>query len=103
MNKKLIIVSLFILILTTMNQLYAQENDRTFAPSNRVKVESIHFKNRFGITLAADLYMPHWPQTSTCHSMLQASCPPLLSAAPSEQSKNNHRDFMPKPWPNVVF
>lgn len=41
-----------------MNQLYAQENDRTFAPSNRVKVESIRFKNRFGITLAADLYMP---------------------------------------------
>ena len=41
-----------------MSQLYAQENDRTFAPSNRVKVESIRFKNRFGITLAADLYMP---------------------------------------------
>lgn len=58
MNKKLIIVSLFILILTTMNQLYAQENDKTFTPSNRVKVESIRFKNRFGITLAADLYMP---------------------------------------------
>ena len=58
MNKKLIIVSLFILILTTMSQLYAQENDKTFAPSNRVKVESIRFKNRFGITLAADLYMP---------------------------------------------
>ncbi len=58
MNKKLIIVSLFLLILTTMNQLYAQENDKTFTPSNRVKVESIRFKNRFGITLAADLYMP---------------------------------------------
>ena len=58
MNKKLIIVSLFILILTTMSQLYAQENDKTFALSNRVKVESIRFKNRFGITLAADLYMP---------------------------------------------
>lgn len=58
MNKKLIIVSLFILILTTMSQLYAQEKDKTFAPSNRVKVESIRFKNRFGITLAADLYMP---------------------------------------------
>ena len=58
MNKKLIIISLFILILTAMNQLYAQENDKTFAPSNRVKVESIRFKNRFGITLAADLYMP---------------------------------------------
>lgn len=58
MNKKLIIISLFILILTTMNQLYAQENDKTFTPSNRVKVESIRFKNRFGITLAADLYMP---------------------------------------------
>lgn len=41
-----------------MSHLNAQENDKTFAPSNRVKVESVRFNNRFGITLAGDLYIP---------------------------------------------
>lgn len=36
----------------------AQENEKTFAPSDRVTVERVEFKNRFGITLAADLYKP---------------------------------------------
>lgn len=58
MSNKVILITFIILTISTMNQLYAQENDKTFAPSNRVKVESIRFKNCFGITLAADLYMP---------------------------------------------
>lgn len=41
-----------------MNTLYAQENEKTFPPSDKVTVESVRFKNRFGITLAADLYKP---------------------------------------------
>lgn len=41
-----------------MSHLNAQENDKTFAPSDRVKVESVRFNNRFGITLAGDLYIP---------------------------------------------
>lgn len=36
----------------------AQENDKTFAPSDRVEVEKVRFRNRFGIILAADLYRP---------------------------------------------
>ena len=41
-----------------MTHIQAQENEKTFAPSDRVTVERIEFKNRFGITLAADLYKP---------------------------------------------
>lgn len=32
--------------------------DKTFAQSNKVKHQKITFKNRYGITLAADLYIP---------------------------------------------
>lgn len=43
---------------TLMNILYAQDSDRTFPVSDKVTVESVRFKNRLGITLAADLYKP---------------------------------------------
>lgn len=43
---------------TLMNILYAQDSDRTFPVSDKVTVESVRLKNRFGITLAADLYKP---------------------------------------------
>lgn len=43
---------------TLMNILYAQDSDGTFPVSDKVTVESVRFKNRFGITLAADLYKP---------------------------------------------
>lgn len=43
---------------TLMNILYAQDSDRTFPVSDKITVESVRFKNRFGITLAADLYKP---------------------------------------------
>lgn len=43
---------------TLMNILYARDSDRTFPVSDKVTVESVRFKNRFGITLAADLYKP---------------------------------------------
>ena len=41
-----------------MTHIQAQENEKTFAPSDRVTVERVEFKNRFGITLVADLYKP---------------------------------------------
>lgn len=42
-----------------MNSTQAREtNDRTFAPSSRVTVERVHFRTRFGTTLAGDLYKP---------------------------------------------
>ncbi|MDE6483718.1 MAG: alpha/beta hydrolase, partial [Rikenellaceae bacterium] len=47
-----------LLISSIMNTTHAQNSDKVFAPSDRVTVESIRFRNRFGITLAADLYRP---------------------------------------------
>ena len=41
-----------------MNSVQARKNDRTFAPSDRVTVERVHFRTRFGTTLAGDLYKP---------------------------------------------
>ena len=34
------------------------EWDKTFPKSDKVRHEKVTFRNRFGITLAADLYMP---------------------------------------------
>lgn len=42
----------------TMQTIHAQENRKTFPRSERVTVERVTFPNRFGITLAADLYKP---------------------------------------------
>ena len=41
-----------------MNTLGAQKNDKTFIVSNKVEVENVRYKNRFGITIAADMYVP---------------------------------------------
>lgn len=54
-NKFGLTLILFTLIMTISN---AQTNDKTFAPSDKVNVEKISFKNRFGITLVADMYSP---------------------------------------------
>ena len=40
------------------NTIQAQEETKTFRPSELVTTERVYFKNRFGITLAADLYKP---------------------------------------------
>lgn len=56
MNIKSFLIVFF--MSTLMNILYAQDSDRTFPVSDKVTVESVRFKNRFGITLAADLYKP---------------------------------------------
>ncbi|MBI1227171.1 MAG: alpha/beta hydrolase [Bacteroidetes bacterium] len=51
-----------ILIITTMMSLAtilaAQQGGRTFQLSDRVTVEKVTFKNRYGIELAGDLYIP---------------------------------------------
>ena len=41
-----------------MNTLGAQKNDKTFIVSDKVEVENVRYKNRFGITIAADMYVP---------------------------------------------
>lgn len=58
-------VLLFLLIfITTLSEVYAvdtknSENwDKIFKKSDNVSVEKVYFKNRYGITLAGDLYIP---------------------------------------------
>lgn len=58
-------VLLFLLIfITTLSEVYAvdtnnNENwDKIFKKSDNVSVEKVYFKNRYGITLAGDLYIP---------------------------------------------
>lgn len=44
--------------MTIMANINAQDSDRTFPASSKVDVTRVEFKNRFGITLVADMYMP---------------------------------------------
>lgn len=48
---------LIVLIMSIMANLNAQDK-KTFAPSDKVTTERVTFKNRFGITLVADMYRP---------------------------------------------
>lgn len=54
-TKLLLIVQ--ILIISAMTNLNAQDK-KTFASSDKVVTERVSFKNRFGITLVADMYRP---------------------------------------------
>src|SRR5687768_17343815 len=42
-----------------------QEWDKTFAKSDKVEHRKVTFKNRYGITLAADLYIPKGRDTQS--------------------------------------
>ena len=55
--KRNLILIIQILIISVMTNLNAQDI-KTFAPSDKVVTERVSFKNRFGITLVADLYRP---------------------------------------------
>lgn len=55
--KKITFLTLTLLIMSTLN-MNAQESKKTFAASDKVTVQKVSFKNRYGITLAGDLYLP---------------------------------------------
>lgn len=46
-------------MLKTETLLLTQEWDKTFPKSDKVKHQKVTFANRYGITLAADLYTPN--------------------------------------------
>ena len=56
MRRKLFLI-VQIIIISTMTNLNAQDK-KTFAPSDKVVTERVSFKNRFGITIVADMYRP---------------------------------------------
>lgn len=56
---KVFILFLGLIILTGLNNMSDAKNwDKVFPKSEKVNIEKVHFKNRFGITLAGDLYIP---------------------------------------------
>lgn len=61
---KTVFIVLTGLIISTANAIGADMNtqnnewDKTFAKSDKVDIKKVNFKNRYGITLAGDLYIP---------------------------------------------
>ena len=56
---KVFILFLGLIILTGLNNMADAKNwDKVFPKSEKVNIEKVHFKNRFGITLTGDLYTP---------------------------------------------
>lgn len=60
MKKLIVCIITFIIILGGAAMSLAKNNDwdKTFTKSDKVKVKKVYFKNRYGITLAGDLYVP---------------------------------------------
>ena len=54
--KKLIL--LIATVMSLKNSSIAQENYKTFKLSDKVTVEKVSYQNRYGITVAADMYLP---------------------------------------------
>lgn len=71
-----------------------QEWDKIFPQSDKVNHSKITFRNRYGITLAADMYVPKTPR---------ANCPPLQFAARLAQLRNRHPAFMRRKWQSAAF
>lgn len=71
-----------------------QEWDKIFPQSDKVNHSKITFRNRYGITLAADMYVP---------KNAQENCPPLPFAARLAQLRNRHPAFMRRKWQSVAF
>ena len=71
-----------------------QDWDKTFPKSEKVGHSKVTFPNRYGITLAADLYVPENPDGKT---------PLLPFPAPSVRSRNSAPACMPRRWPNAAL
>ena len=63
MYKNFLLICVSVLILIVINSIseakcISSKWDKTFLKSDKVNVERVEFKNRFGITLVGDLYIP---------------------------------------------
>lgn len=68
-----------------------QEWDKTFPQSDKVEHSKIIFHNRYGITLAADLYKP---------KNAQGTLPGIAVSGPYGAVKSRCRDVTPRPLPS---
>lgn len=48
----------FLLLIGGASMSMAENRDKTFPKSDKVNIEKVHFKNRYGIKLTGDLYIP---------------------------------------------
>lgn len=63
-RKILLVLTVFIFLIGGSNMVMAKGNwDKTFPKSDKVNIEKVSFKNRYGITLVGDLYTPKNQQT----------------------------------------
>ena len=55
-----VFIAVVLLIIGGANMSIANSNDwdKTFAKSDKVEVKKVSFKNRYGITIVGDLYIP---------------------------------------------
>lgn len=65
-----------------------QEWDKIFPKSNKVDHTKVMFKNRYGITLVGDLYVPKNIEGKKLSA--------IATSGPFEQLKNKHQEFMLK-------
>ena len=70
------------------------EWDKTFPKSEKVIHMKETFVNHFGITLAADMYLP---------KKAEGKLPAIAVSGPFGACKNSPRDFTHKRWRSVVF
>lgn len=73
MNRKIILIAFLISMI--MNTIHAQESKKTFTVSDKVTVESVRYKNRFGITIAADMYTAKNLNRSVKHPAILVGTP----------------------------
>jgi fermentation-respiration switch protein FrsA (DUF1100 family) len=66
--KRINLIILFVAVITKLT--YAQENKKTFPPSDKVTVEKVFFKNRFDITVVGDMYLPNNLNKSEKHAAI---------------------------------
>ena len=52
------IIIILLLIVLFANSAFAQDGKRTFKLSDKVTVEKVSYANRYGITIAAEMYLP---------------------------------------------
>lgn len=71
-----------------------EEWDKTFPKSDQVDHKKVTFHNRYGITLAADMYVP-----KNASGKFSA----IAVAGPFGAVKDRRRDFMRRNLPSAVF
>ena len=88
---KTTLLLLGIILLGGLTMVNAKSWDKVFTKSDKVTVKKVHFKNRYGIKLAGDLYMPKDMEKSKKYAAIAVSGP---FGAVKEQSSGLYAQTM---------